>query len=146
MSQPEDPKGPNPQQTDLGQELRELGQQIEQALRTALESDRARQVRDDIAAGMREISTQMQSAVKSLQEDPRFQDLAERGTHAVDRARESKAAQDFREALTRGITQLNDQLSAFIQRSSADTPPSSAPSGDIPPATGETTRLDPDEK
>jgi len=40
---------------------------------------------------------------------------------------------------------LNEQLSAFIARTRGDGPPATGGSGDTP-ATGETERLDPDQK
>jgi hypothetical protein len=136
MSQPEDQQNtPPPPQSDLASELRELGQQIEQTVRGALESDRARQLQNDISAGMKEIGGQVQSALKAIQEDERLKKLAERGQQAVNQAQQSQVAQDFQEALTRGIAQLNDQLAAFATR---------LRTSETPPTTGETTRLDDD--
>ncbi len=139
MSTPE-PENKNQPQTDIGAELRELGQQIEQAIRTAMESDRAKQVQNDVSAGIKEIGTQLHKAIDSIKDDPRIQQLAEKGEEAVSKARTSQAAQDFQEALARGIAQLNEQLTAFVNRTRTDVPDGTSP------ATGETTRLDPDEK
>lgn len=133
MTQPEDPNS-QPQQPDLGNELRELGHQIEQAVRTALENERTQQLQKDIMNGMKEIGSQVQSALKAIQEDERLRELAERGQQALSQAQHSQAAQDFQEVLTRGITQLNEQLSAFVTRLQSST--------QAPPSTGETTRLD----
>jgi heparin binding hemagglutinin HbhA len=144
MSQPDEQ--PNPPQNDLASQLRELGQQIEAAVRNAMQSDKARQVQQDVAAGMKEIGVQLQSAVKSMQENPKFQEFVERGEQAVNQAQQSKIAQDFQESLARGIAQLNDQLAAFITRTREDTAASGDTSPPSGPATGETTRLDPDEK
>jgi hypothetical protein len=140
MSTPE-PENKNQPQTDIGAELRELGQQIEQAVRAALESDRAKQVQSDISAGFKEIGAQLHKAIDALKDDPRVQRLAEKGEEAVSKARSSQAAHDFQEALARGIAQLNEQLSAFVHRVRTEHPPEGSA-----PATGETTRLDPDEK
>lgn len=143
MSQPDNQ--PNPPQSDLANQLRELGQQIEAAVRNAMQSEKAKQVQQDVAAGMKEIGAQLQSAVKSMQENQKFQEFVERGEQAVNQAQQSKVAQDFQESLARGIAQLNDQLAAFITRTREDTAaPDATPPSD--PATGETTRLDPDQK
>lgn len=133
MSQPENQPENQPQSSDLGTELRELGQQIEHALRTALESERAKQIQKDVAAGVKEIGSQVQSAIKAVQENPRVQHLVDRGEQAVQQAQQSQAAHDFQETLARGIAQLNEQLAAFAAR---------LRSNNEPPATGETTRLD----
>jgi paraquat-inducible protein B len=136
MSQPEDNNSGQHQQPDLSSELRELGQQLEQTVRTAIESERAKQIQKDIASGMKEIGTQMQSALKAIQEDERLRNLAERGQQAINQAQHSQAAKDFQEALTRGISQLNDQLAAFVTRLQSSSGSSAT--------TGETTRLDDD--
>ncbi|NTU83610.1 MAG: hypothetical protein HGA45_30280 [Chloroflexales bacterium] len=144
MSQPEndDTKSHQPQ-NDLASELRELGQQLETAVRSTIQSEKAKQVQQDLSSGMKEIGTQLQAAFKAIQENPNVRQLVERGEHAVSQAQQSKAAQDFQETLARGIAQLNDQLASFVTRMRQ--PDSPAPS-DEPPATGETTRLDPDQK
>jgi len=144
MSQPDEKKdNTQPPQSDLGNELRELGQQIEQALRNAMESDRARQMQKDVTAGMMELGNQLQSAIKSIQDNPRIQDLAERGEEAMHKVRQSQAAHDFQETLVRGISQLNDQLAAFAARMRSNETPSTPPDTGSA-TTGETTRLDPD--
>lgn len=147
MSQPDDQqKPPQPPQSDLAEELRELGHQIEQTIRSALESDRARQLQNDVASGMREIGAQLQNAMKAIQENPQVKELIQRGEQAVSQAQQSKVAHDFQETLARGVAMLNEQLAGFVSRmrTSAEAPPPPPP--DESAATGETTRLDPDEK
>ncbi|MFQ3662164.1 MAG: hypothetical protein SNJ69_07180, partial [Chloroflexaceae bacterium] len=95
MSQPDDQHQPPQQpQSDLANELRELGHQIEQTIRSALESDRARQLQSDISAGLREIGAQLQNAMKAIQENPQVKELVQRGEQAVSQAQQSKVAQD----------------------------------------------------
>lgn len=148
MTQPDNQ--PNQPQTDLANELRELGQQIESAVRNALASDRARQMQQDVSSGIKEIGTQIQSAIKAIQENPQVQQLVERGEQAVSQAQQSKVAQDFQESLARGVAQLNEQLAAFITRTrqaaTDATPDPTPPAADAGPATGPTTRLDIEEE
>lgn len=147
MTTPENQPNQGPQSSgDLGSELRELGQQIEQAIRGALASDRARQLQADVASGLKEIGAQVQHAVKAIQEDPRVQELADKGQQTVAKARESKAAQDLQDSLARGIAQLNDQLTGFVTRLRAESDGSAPDATTPPPTTGETTRLDPDKE
>ncbi len=143
MTQPEGQKPQN----DLASELRELGQQIEQLIRSSIDSDRAKDVQRDITNGMVEIGTQVQSALKAIGDSPHVQQFAERGQQALEQAQQSPAIKDFQEALSRGIAQLNDQLSAFVSRTTS--PPPAGPSSqsinienDSEPNTGSTTRLD----
>ncbi len=127
-----------PDQTpDLGAELRELGQQIETALRSALESERARQLQQELLAGLQRVGEQVQSAVKVIADSPQVQELAERGQQTLHQIQQSQAAHDLQQTLAKGIAQLNEQLAEFIKRIQT-------PSGGEP-ATGETTRLDKDD-
>src|SRR5262245_12871298 len=75
---------------DLTSELREMGQQLEAAFRAAIESDRAKQLQRDLAGGVREISSQIQTTLHSLQANPRVQQAEERGRQVLSQARESK--------------------------------------------------------
>ncbi|MEI6180573.1 MAG: hypothetical protein WCP31_07450 [Chloroflexales bacterium] len=143
MSQPENGNNQTPSQNDLGSELRELGQQLETAVRIALTSEKAKQVQQDVSSGLKEIGTQLHVAVKALQDNPQMQQLVERGEQVLSQAQQSRATQDFQETLARGIAQLNDQLAAFVTRMHQ---PATPPSTDSSPTTGETTRLDPDQK
>jgi hypothetical protein len=133
---------------ELNTELREMGQQLEAAFRAALESERAKQLQRDLAGGIRELSTQLQNALKSVQSNPRVQQAEERGRQAFTQARESKVAQDLQDTLVGGIAQLNDQLRKLVVRLENDstTTASSPSTQQVPiehePAVGETTRLD----
>lgn len=145
MSQPEDQKPQN----DLVSEIRELGQQLEQMVRTSLDTERAKVIQRDVTNGMREIGTQMQSALKALSENPQVQDLADRGQQAIEQAQQNPVVKDFQEALARGISQLNDQLAAFVSRTTSGTPPAAGSQSinietDGEANTGSTTRLDDD--
>ncbi|MEO7912221.1 MAG: hypothetical protein ABIV47_21465 [Roseiflexaceae bacterium] len=140
--------GNNKDSGDLLEELREMGQQLETAFRAAIQSDRAKQLQKDLAGGVREITEQLKTAAKSVQNDTRFQQAEERGRQAVAQARESKVVQDIQETLVNGITQLNEQLRKVVDRIQAEVnAPSAGPaSQDVPvddqsAATGETTRL-----
>jgi len=133
---------------DLLSELREMGQQLEMAFRAAIQSERAKQLQKDLAGGVHEITEQLKTAAKTVQNDTRFQQAEERGRQAVAQARESKVVQDIQETLVTGIAQLNEQLRKVVDRLQSDVnPPSSGSSAqDVPvddqsAATGDTTRL-----
>ena len=134
--------------SDLLSELREMGQQLETAFRAAIQSDRAKQLQKDLAGGVHEITEQIKTAAKTVQNDSRFQQAEERGRQAVAQARESKVVQDIQETLVSGLAQLNEQLRKVVERIQTE---GNAPSGgtaqnvpvdDESAATGETTRLD----
>src|SRR5262245_45003558 len=157
MSENQNPN-PNPQSgqdkdsSDLMRELREMGQQLEAAFRAAVQSDRAKQLRKDIAGGGRELTSQVKTAVKTVQSDPRVQQAEERGRQAVSQARESKVVQDIQETVVSGLAQLNEQLRKVVERiekeanaAAGGSASQHVPVEHEPPATGETTRLDEDQ-
>jgi heparin binding hemagglutinin HbhA len=132
---------------ELTSELREMGQQLEAAFRAAIESDRAKQLQRDLVGGVRELSSQIQTTLRSLQSNPRVQQAEERGRQVLSQARESKVVQDLQETIISGIAQLNDQLRKLVDRLESDQPgQTGAPTQQVPierePATGETSRLD----
>jgi heparin binding hemagglutinin HbhA len=154
MSEPQTPQNQNPEddRRDLSIELRELGQQLEQAVRSMLASDQAHRLQRDISNGMQEIGSQLKLAMNSIRENPQIQNLAERGQQTVNQVSENQAMKDFQESLTRGVSQLNEQLAAFIARNRGEEagstpPPQGAQNVQIEnddPATGPTTRLNED--
>jgi hypothetical protein len=131
---------------ELQTELREMGRQLEAAFRATLESDRTKRLQSDLAAGVRELSSQVKSAVENIQKDPRVQEAEERGRQAVAQARDSKAAQEVQELLITGIGQLNTQLRKFVERLESERAAAPTPTQhvkvDHEPTTGETTKLD----
>lgn len=140
-----------PQQAELSKELRELGQQLEQAFRGVVEGENAKKLQRDFVSGLREIGSQMQTGLSSFKENPRVQTLTERGQQVVNQAQESQASRDFQESLARGVAFLREQIASFNERqkTGAVAPTSDAQSVTIEreeetPATGETTRLEPD--
>ncbi|HJZ49259.1 MAG TPA: hypothetical protein VKE41_18905 [Roseiflexaceae bacterium] len=141
--------GQDKDSSDLMNELREMGQQLETAFRAAIQSERAKQLQKDLAGGVREITAQLKTAVKTVQSDTRFQQAEERGRQAVAQARESKVVQDIQETVVSGLAQLNEQLRKVVERIQAEgnAPTGGAASQNVPvedesAATGETTRLD----
>jgi heparin binding hemagglutinin HbhA len=133
---------------DLGTEMREMGQQIEAAVRALAESERAKQLQRDLAGGVRELTHQLQTAVKSLQTNPRVQQAEERGRQVFSQALQNKAVQDVQETFVSGLAQFNDQLRKLVERLENERTGQSGPTTHhVPiehdkPSTGETTKLD----
>ena len=135
--------------SDLATEMREMGQQIEAAIRALAESERTKQLQRDLAGGARELSHQLQVALKSVQTNPRVQQAEERGRQVIGQARQSKVIQDVQETLVSGLSQFNDQLRKLVDRlesertgQASESTTQQVPIDHEPPATGETTKLD----
>ncbi|MEN9936365.1 MAG: hypothetical protein RLZZ387_2944 [Chloroflexota bacterium] len=148
----EDPTRTTPDRDtpDLKEELREMGQQLERAFRAVVESERTKQLQRDVATGVREVTSQLRSAIDSMQQDPRVQQAETRGREAVSNIRETKLAHDLQDTFVTGLSSLNAQLRKLVERIEQETsapPAASTPSQQVPidhdpPATGETRKLD----
>jgi heparin binding hemagglutinin HbhA len=133
---------------DLAAEMREMGQQIEAAVRAFTESERAKQLQRDLSGGVRELTQQLQTAVKSLQTSPRVQQAEARGQQVFSQVLQSKAVQDVQETFVSGLAQFNDQLRKLVERLETDraSQASGTTTHNVPiehdqSATGETTKL-----
>ncbi len=102
------------------EQLRQLGERMEQIGRGVIEKERSQAIREDINTRMQAFFGQMQQAAKTVQEDPRVQDWSERGQQAVNQTREkvghNQAVKDFQETLARGVAYFNQQLNEFAER------------------------------
>lgn len=115
------PPNEQPRETpDLVNELRDMGQQLENMFRAFIESDRARQLQRDLAGGVQEITKQVQIALRSAQNNSRFQQAEERGRQVLSQAQQSKLVNDVQEALVSGLAQLNDQIKRATERLKED--------------------------
>ncbi len=136
---------------DFISSLQALGKQFEQSMREVMTSERTQNMQREMGETMQAFFGQLQNAAKTVQEDPRVQNATEKGRETVGQVQQSQAAKDLQETLARGIDYFNQQLNEFNSRLHQGTPQTDAPaSQDIPiddesgPATGPTTRLDPD--
>jgi hypothetical protein len=116
----------NEAQTDLNQELRQLGSQLERAVRGVFSSDPARNFQRDISSSMHEINEQFQSALKSINENPDIQKLSNQGQQVVDQFQEITVVQEFQKALAKGVSQLNQQIDTFITNMQSEKEPNPA--------------------
>lgn len=132
---------------DLGAAFRELGERLEAAFHATVTSDRVKQARRDLESGVRELASQVNRTIDTLQGDPRVQQAEERGRQAVRQAQQSDVVQTLQEALASGIKTINVQLGKLVERLEQENKPAtSTPTQEVPidrePSTGETTKLD----
>jgi hypothetical protein len=134
----QDPKKQSEQQQpDLFGELQALGRQMEQTVRGLVDHERVRSFQRDFFSGVNELATQMQSAFKTLQENPQVKEWSERGQQAMNQAQQSDAVKDFQQTVARGMANLNQQINAFGQRMQNQSPGESPGVQNQPP--GDTT-------
>lgn len=132
---------------DLGEELREMGRQLQDAVATAVTSDRARSIQRDLTTGLRELGSQVKQGLQTIKEDPRLHEFAERGQNAIGEVQENPQVKELQDAVTRGLAQLNEQLSTLVtrMRDELNNPPAGPTQVNIErdeSTTGDTTKLD----
>jgi heparin binding hemagglutinin HbhA len=132
MSEQQNPQAGDPSdqgqaKPDLFDELKNLGNQLENLFSSAVNSDKARALQQQFAQGVREIGTQVQAAVKNVQDNPKVHEFEERGRQALKEARESQLADKLQDAVVNGLQQINSQLSKLVEtfKSEQAAPPSS---------------------
>jgi hypothetical protein len=101
---------------DLTEELRKFGQNVEQAVRNVAEHERMKSMQRDIASGMEEFFGQIHQAARGLQADQRMKDVSERGQQAVQDLQQNPHVKDFQQTLARGVAFFNQQLDDFSER------------------------------
>jgi hypothetical protein len=107
-------KPPNPNTPDLFRELHNFGNQLEQVVRGAWESEQAKTFQRDIATGVEALGHQVHSAMSSVKKNEEFTNLTERGQKAVNEFQESEFVRDLHNVLAQGMSQLNQQLADFV--------------------------------
>jgi flagellar hook-basal body complex protein FliE len=158
--QPEHPTPSTPAPA-LSDALRQLGEQIEETARTVLSSERTREIQASVAAGLNEVTANLQKALESLKTNPQVQDLTDRAQKGLTEAQQSSFFKDLQETLAKALSHASTQLSEFSERIKTEHAP--APDHDTPQnipiehdtsppdadgdaggaATGPTVRLDP---
>ncbi len=103
-----------PEEITLAQELRELGQQIEQAIRVAREHPHTNEFERQVSQAIKEMSTHIDRALKAAQEDERVKTAAQTAgeeiKHAAQAFEASGAKGDIERGLAKGLRVLNEQL------------------------------------
>jgi translation initiation factor 2B subunit (eIF-2B alpha/beta/delta family) len=116
MSEPnqEQQEAQSEAQANLNEELRQLGSQLERAVRSVFSSDPARNFQRDISSSLNEINDQFQNALKSINENPDIQKLSTQGQQVVGQIQEVAIVQEFQKVLANGVSLLNQQIDSFL--------------------------------
>ena len=104
-----------PQEVDLAQELRELGEQLKKAIRVARDHPQTKEFERQISQAVADLSVQIDRAVKSAQEDERVKKAGEQVKQAAQSVKESGAPEDIARGLAKGVQALNEQIRRAIE-------------------------------
>ena len=117
---------------DILKELKTFGEQLGTAVKALWESEESRNLRKEIVEGMTEVSTQIESALKSAQESEAAKQFGAQVKETVDKARESDIAGKLHQSLVGGLRDVNAELSKVLDTWEANRP-AEAPKPPEPP-------------
>ena len=106
-----EPKGTE----DLLGQFRELGQQLEKAIRRAWESDEGQEVREQINKGIKELNARLGKVAEEARKSQAVQDLQKQAKGAVEAARRDETVQNLSKEIGQALQSLNDQLNKLIK-------------------------------
>ncbi len=106
---------PEPQEFDLAQELRELGEQIKRAFQVAREHPKTKAMEQDIVQAIRNLETEIQRVVKTVQENESLKQAGEQIKETAQSVKASGAPDDIARGIAKGVRVLNEQIRKAIE-------------------------------
>lgn len=103
-------------ESDLADQLRELGKQLGLALRAAWESEQRQQLEKEIGEGLKDLGKQIEQAVAAAKTSPQTQKVKEQVSRVAETARQSEALREMREGLAAGLRELNEELRKLVEK------------------------------
>jgi heparin binding hemagglutinin HbhA len=127
------------QRNEIVDELKEFGSQLQGLIRTVAESEKSKELQQDISKGIDEIGRQIDSVRKQAQSTQVAKGLGAQVQKVAEAPKVAGASQEIRTGLLRGLQELNTQLKRMAERiesqkqASDEMPSDETPSGDTPP-------------
>ncbi len=100
---------------DLLGQFRELGQQLEKAIRRAWESDEGQEVREQIGKGIKELNERLGKVAEEARKSQTVQDIQKQVKSAVEVARTDETVENLHKEISQALQSLNDQLNKLIK-------------------------------
>ena len=121
-----DPSQPNSQvpPDDLGDEFRNLGNNLKNIFQTAWESAERKKFQQEIEAGLNEIGKSLNQAVTEIKDSPAGQQFKEDARDLHDRVRSGEFESKARSELPSVLHQINEEIQKVV---SPKTDPPSGP-------------------
>ena len=100
---------------DLLGQFRELGQQLERAIRKAWESGEGQEIRDQVGKGIKELSDQLGKVAEDARKSHVVKDLEKQVKSTVQAARSDETVENLRKEINQALQSLNEQLNKLIK-------------------------------
>ncbi len=110
-----------PQEVDLAQELRELGEQLKKALRVARDHPQTKEFEHQISQAVADLAAQIDRAVQAARGDERMKKAGEQIKQAAQSVKGSGASDDITRGLAKGVQALNEQIRRAIEEAEKGT-------------------------
>lgn len=107
-----------PEEVDLAQELRELGQQLKKAIGIATQYRKAKEFEQKISQAVQELTAQIDRVVKAAAERATVEPIKKAGERVKETAqafKESGVKDDFERGLAKSVRVLNQQIRRAIE-------------------------------
>jgi hypothetical protein len=125
MSEQESPR--TTEQVQISDELKKLGQQLAQAVRSAAESEEMRKLGQELSEGLDEVRMELREAFQHARESEEVARLREQAERAVESIQTGEAQKEIRQELAYTLQTLNEQLAGWLEHLQAETAEASEP-------------------
>lgn len=104
-----------PQEYDLSQELRELGEQLKRAFQAAREHPQTKEFERQVSQAVRDLSTEIERGLKAAREDALVKQAEQQVRQVVQSIQDGGAKEDIERGLAKGVRALNEQIRKIIE-------------------------------
>ncbi len=104
------------EKTDVAEEFRRLGKNLQDALETAWESEERKNLTRDILSGLEGLSNAVEEAAHELAESDVGQQVREEVNDLAERVRKGEIADRLREDFMRALRKVNTELENISNR------------------------------
>ncbi len=108
---------------DLGQELRELGRQLQEALRVAREHPHTKEFEQQVSKAVKDLGVELDRALKSAQTNDQVHKVGEQVKQTAQAIQASGAKEDIERGLAAGLRALNEQIARAIAEAEKSSKP-----------------------
>jgi hypothetical protein len=106
---------PQPNQVDLAQELRDLGEQIQRAITVARNHPQTKEFERTISKAISDLGSQISQALTTAREDEHIKRAEAQVKQAAQSLKEGGAKDDIERGLAKGVRALNEQIRKAIE-------------------------------
>ena len=104
------------EKTDVAEEFRRLGKNLQDALQTAWESEERKSLTRDILSGLEGLSSAVEEAARDLAESDVGKQVKEEVNDLAERVRKGEIADRLREDFMRALRKVNTELETITSR------------------------------